>query len=120
MCDVYEQCLDTLARAHLVGSYVELEVAILRPYLELDVGPSFICAHLHTQESRIFRILEKYLNRKSRPAHGGLLAEGEGSVEGGGVGAPVVAAVVGAGHLVLQAGVGAGVAVPPLPRPHLR
>ena len=50
MCDVYDQCLDTLARAHLVGSYVELEVAILRPYLELDVGPSFICAHLHTQE----------------------------------------------------------------------
>ena len=50
MCDAYDQCLDTLARAHLVGSYVELEVAILRPYLVLDVGPSFICAHLHTQE----------------------------------------------------------------------
>ena len=49
MC-VYEQCLDTLAWAHLVGSYVELEVAILRPYLVLDVGPSLICAHLHTQE----------------------------------------------------------------------
>ena len=79
------------------------------------------CTHKNgIYNQKYLGVKEKYLNRKSRPAHGGLLAEGEGSVEGGGVGAPVVAAVVGAGHLVLQAGVGAGVAVPPLSRPHLR
>ena len=87
-------------------------------------GPElYLCTPAHTRmesNQKYLGVKEKYLNRKSRPAHGGLLAEGEGSVEGGGVGAPVVAAVVGAGHLVFLAGVGAGVAVPPLSRPHLR